>query len=62
MTQVDLSNFDVTPLDELLDSKEFQEEVDNYKVDKCYLSGNSILKEDLVEYRRNFLANYGIYQ
>lgn len=48
------------PLDEILDSEEFKREVDSYKVDKCYLSGNSILKIDLIEYRRNFLSNYGI--
>ena len=60
--EVNLDHVDMRPLDEILDSEEFKKEVDNYKVDKCYLSGNSILKEDIVEYRRNFLSNYGVYE
>lgn len=61
LNEVNLDHVDMKPLDEILDSEEFKREVDSYKVDKCYLSGNSILKEDLIEYRRNFLSNYGIY-
>lgn len=60
LNEVNLDHVDMKPLDEILDSEEFKREVDSYKVDKCYLSGNSILKEDLIEYRRNFLSNYGI--
>lgn len=61
LNEVNLDHVDMKPLDEMLDSEEFKKEVDSYKVDKCYLSGNSILKIDLIEYRRNFLSNYGIY-
>lgn len=60
LNEVNLDHVDMRSLDEILDSEEFKREVDSYKVDKCYLSGNSILKEDLIEYRRNFLSNYGI--
>lgn len=57
LSEVNLDHVDMKPLDEILDSEEFKREVDSYKVDKCYLSGNSILKIDLIEYRRNFLLN-----
>lgn len=59
---IDLSHLDTTPLDELMESQEFKSELENYNVDKCHLGGKSILKEDLIEYRKNHLANYGIYQ
>lgn len=60
LNKIDMSHVDIRPLDEILDSEEFKNEVDNYKYDKSHLGEEGVTEEDLVEHNKTLLEGYGI--